>query len=162
MGWQCRKDLSFISLLASETSCLVSSRNTIETKRNDVRSYLLHVPLVLRSLSELPSEVYCSHWKKVRCLHPSLLIRSHERNADEDCSRVRTVSYFFPPRTMLRSFWCAAIAAATLKLLDPFKSGKIVLFAVSYDKVSILPHLSLSRSPPSPPLSPPLPHLELM
>ncbi|GAA5971664.1 hypothetical protein JCM21900_003889 [Sporobolomyces salmonicolor] len=44
------------------------------------------------------------------------------------------VSYFFPPRTMLRSFWCAAIAATTLKLLDPFKSGKIVLFAVSYDK----------------------------
>ncbi|GAA5922545.1 chloride channel protein [Sporobolomyces koalae] len=44
------------------------------------------------------------------------------------------VSYFFPPRTMLRSFWCAAIAATTLKFLDPFKSGKIVLFAVSYDK----------------------------
>ncbi|GAA5950393.1 hypothetical protein JCM3765_004530 [Sporobolomyces pararoseus] len=44
------------------------------------------------------------------------------------------VSYFFPPRTMLRSFWCAAIAATTLKFLDPFRKGQIVLFAVSYDK----------------------------
>ncbi|GAA6001698.1 hypothetical protein JCM10207_002272 [Rhodosporidiobolus poonsookiae] len=44
------------------------------------------------------------------------------------------VSYFFPPRTMLRSFWCAMVAAMTLKLLDPFKSGKIVLFAVTYDR----------------------------
>ncbi|GAA5957454.1 hypothetical protein JCM10213_001324 [Rhodosporidiobolus nylandii] len=44
------------------------------------------------------------------------------------------VSYFFPPRTMLRSFFCAMTAAVTLKLLDPFGSGKIVLFAVTYDK----------------------------
>ncbi|GAA5899900.1 hypothetical protein JCM6882_006997 [Rhodosporidiobolus microsporus] len=44
------------------------------------------------------------------------------------------VSYFFPPRTMLRSFWCAMTAAITLKLLDPFRSGKIVLFEVTYDR----------------------------
>ncbi|BGO96631.1 Chloride channel [Rhodotorula toruloides] len=44
------------------------------------------------------------------------------------------VSYYFPPRTMLRSFWCAMIAAMTLKMFDPFGSGKIVLFAVTYDK----------------------------
>jgi hypothetical protein len=37
---------------------------------------------------------------------------------------------------MLRSFWCAAIAATTLKFLDPFRKGQIVLFAVSYDKVN--------------------------
>ncbi|GAA6035182.1 hypothetical protein JCM8097_006407 [Rhodosporidiobolus ruineniae] len=44
------------------------------------------------------------------------------------------VSYFFPPRTMLRSFWCAMVAAMSLKLLDPFRSGKIVLFEVTYDR----------------------------
>ncbi|GAA5980042.1 hypothetical protein JCM10908_001509 [Rhodotorula pacifica] len=44
------------------------------------------------------------------------------------------VSYYFPPRTMLRSFWCAMIAAMTLKILNPFGSGKIVLFAVTYDR----------------------------
>lgn len=65
------------------------------------------------------------------------------------------VSYFFPPRTMIRSFWAAMIAAVTLKLLDrksrtvhaagrslayvsaqitAFRSGKIVLFAVTYDR----------------------------
>lgn len=35
---------------------------------------------------------------------------------------------------MLRSFWCAGFAAASLRFLDPFKTGKIVLFAVNYDR----------------------------
>ncbi|KAI5476133.1 voltage-gated chloride channel [Pseudohyphozyma bogoriensis] len=44
------------------------------------------------------------------------------------------VSYFFPPKVLFRSFFCAMIAAVTLKLLNPFGSGKIVLFAVTYDR----------------------------
>ncbi|KAG8904478.1 hypothetical protein FRB99_001690 [Tulasnella sp. 403] len=44
------------------------------------------------------------------------------------------VSYFFPPKVMWRSFWCAMIAAVTLKFLDPFGTGKLVLFQVTYDK----------------------------
>ncbi|KAF8806391.1 clc channel [Phlegmacium glaucopus] len=44
------------------------------------------------------------------------------------------VSYFFPSKVMWRSFFCAMIAAITLKLLDPFGTGKIVLFQVTYDK----------------------------
>lgn len=35
------------------------------------------------------------------------------------------------------SFFCAMIAAITLKVLDPFGTGKIVLFQVTYDKVCI-------------------------
>ncbi|KAF9529368.1 clc channel [Crepidotus variabilis] len=44
------------------------------------------------------------------------------------------VSYYFPPKVMWRSFFCAMIAAITLKILDPFGTGKLVLFQVSYDK----------------------------
>lgn len=33
-----------------------------------------------------------------------------------------------------RSFWTALVAVTTLKVLDPFGSGKIVLFQVTYDK----------------------------
>ena len=33
---------------------------------------------------------------------------------------------------MWRSFWCSAVAAITLKALDPFGTGKIVLFQVHY------------------------------
>ncbi|EGG13118.1 uncharacterized protein MELLADRAFT_46362 [Melampsora larici-populina 98AG31] len=44
------------------------------------------------------------------------------------------VSYFFPPRVMWRSCWCALVAAATLRVLDPFKTGKTVLFEVTYDR----------------------------
>ncbi|KAJ3504402.1 hypothetical protein NLJ89_g7954 [Agrocybe chaxingu] len=43
------------------------------------------------------------------------------------------VSYFFPPKVMWRSFFCAMIAAITLKMLDPFGTGKLVLFQVTYD-----------------------------
>ncbi|QRV93848.1 ClC voltage-gated chloride channel protein [Ceratobasidium sp. AG-Ba] len=44
------------------------------------------------------------------------------------------VSYFFPPKVMWRSFFCAMVAAATLKFMDPFGTGKIVLFQVTYTK----------------------------
>jgi hypothetical protein len=33
------------------------------------------------------------------------------------------------------SFFCAMIAAITLRALDPFGTGKLVLFQVTYDKV---------------------------
>lgn len=36
------------------------------------------------------------------------------------------------------SFFCATIAAITLKVLDPFGTGKLVLFQVTYDKVTRL------------------------
>ncbi len=69
------------------------------------------------------------------------------------------VSYFFPAKVMWRrcvkyiqdrhakfdtldfSFFCAMVAAMTLKFLDPFGSGKLVLFQVTYDKV----HLSFEH-----------------
>ncbi|KAI9483189.1 MAG: chloride channel [Benjaminiella poitrasii] len=44
------------------------------------------------------------------------------------------VSYYFPMKTMIRSYCCAAVAAIVLKITDPFGTGKIVLFQVSYDK----------------------------
>lgn len=44
------------------------------------------------------------------------------------------VSYFFPPKVMWRSFFCAMVAAMTLKVLNPFGTGKIVLFEVTYDR----------------------------
>lgn len=60
------------------------------------------------------------------------------------------VSYYFPAKAsvlsddiasltwgfqvMFRSFFCAMVAAATLRLLDPFGTGKIVLFQVTYDR----------------------------
>ncbi|CAG8463355.1 9168_t:CDS:10 [Acaulospora morrowiae] len=42
------------------------------------------------------------------------------------------VSYYFPSKTLVRSFFCAIVAAVTLKLIDPFNTGKIVMFQVSY------------------------------
>ena len=44
------------------------------------------------------------------------------------------VSYYFPIKTMIRSYCCAMVAAVVLKIMDPFGTGKIVLFQVSYDK----------------------------
>ncbi|SAL99342.1 hypothetical protein [Absidia glauca] len=44
------------------------------------------------------------------------------------------VSYYFPIKTMIRSYCCAMVAATVLKISNPFGTGKIVLFQVVYDK----------------------------
>ncbi|KAH8705747.1 putative voltage-gated chloride channel [Talaromyces proteolyticus] len=44
------------------------------------------------------------------------------------------LSYYFPDRTMWQSFVCATIAAVTLQALDPFHTGKIVLYQVTYTR----------------------------
>ncbi|CAG8449251.1 8998_t:CDS:10 [Scutellospora calospora] len=40
------------------------------------------------------------------------------------------VSYYFPFRTMWRSFFCAMVAAS----MNPYRTGKLVLFQVVYDR----------------------------
>lgn len=42
------------------------------------------------------------------------------------------VSYYFLPHQLFRIFFCAMMSALFLKFLDPYKTGKIVLFTVSY------------------------------
>lgn len=42
------------------------------------------------------------------------------------------VSYHFLPHHLFRIFFCAMMSALFLKFLDPYKTGKIVLFEVSY------------------------------
>jgi chloride channel 3/4/5 len=41
-------------------------------------------------------------------------------------------SYFFPAKTLFRTFFCCITAALTLKFLNPYGTGKIVLFEVRY------------------------------
>lgn len=57
------------------------------------------------------------------------------------------VSYYFPPKTMWRAFFCALVAATTVKLINPLASGKLVKFQVSYDTnwdtIEILPFMGL-------------------
>jgi chloride channel 3/4/5 len=36
------------------------------------------------------------------------------------------VSYYFPYKTMWRSFFCAMVAAIALKVMDPFRNNKLV------------------------------------
>ncbi|KAB8772373.1 hypothetical protein FH972_026663 [Carpinus fangiana] len=42
------------------------------------------------------------------------------------------LSYYFPDKTMWQSFVCAMIAAVTLQAFNPFRTGKLVLYQVSY------------------------------
>lgn len=42
------------------------------------------------------------------------------------------VSYYFLPHQLFRIFFCAMISALFLKFLDPYGTGKIVLFEVAY------------------------------
>ncbi|RWA12778.1 hypothetical protein EKO27_g2315 [Xylaria grammica] len=42
------------------------------------------------------------------------------------------LSYYFPDKTMWQSFVCAMTAAGILQALDPFRSGKLVLYQVKF------------------------------
>lgn len=42
------------------------------------------------------------------------------------------VSYYFPSKTLFRTFFCCIVAALFLKFLDPYGTGKIVIFEVRY------------------------------
>lgn len=44
------------------------------------------------------------------------------------------VAYFFPAKTLFRTFFCCISAALTLKFLNPYGNGKIVMFEVRYDR----------------------------
>ncbi|TGZ83274.1 hypothetical protein EX30DRAFT_329364 [Ascodesmis nigricans] len=44
------------------------------------------------------------------------------------------LSYYFPDKTMWQSFVCAMVAAVTLQYLDPFRTGKLVMYQVKYTK----------------------------
>ena len=42
------------------------------------------------------------------------------------------VSYYFPAKTLFRTFFCCIAAALSVKFLDPYGTGKIVIFEVRY------------------------------
>ena len=44
------------------------------------------------------------------------------------------VSYYFPPKTLFRTFFCCIAAALSLRFFNPYDTGKIVLFEVRYSK----------------------------
>ena len=42
------------------------------------------------------------------------------------------LSYYFPDKTMWAAFVCAMVAAVTLHAFDPFRTGKLVMYQVTY------------------------------
>lgn len=42
------------------------------------------------------------------------------------------LSYYFPDKTMWQSFVCAMVAAVTLQAFNPFRSGKLIMYQVTY------------------------------
>ncbi|KAI9202265.1 chloride channel [Polychytrium aggregatum] len=44
------------------------------------------------------------------------------------------ISSYFPYQTMWRSFFCAMVAAISLQLMNPFRTGKLVPFQVTYNR----------------------------
>lgn len=79
--------------------------------------------LQLRSVR--PSVVFCSAWRRSRT-------SSHQKLCGEGLQQI-TVNPSLSDHP--NSFFCAMIAAISLRFLDPFGTGKLVLFQVTYDKV---------------------------
>ncbi|OBZ70692.1 hypothetical protein A0H81_09370 [Grifola frondosa] len=47
---------------------------------------------------------------------------------------IEEMSSIFSIKTMWRSFFCALMATVTLSAMNPYRSGKLVLFSVTYDR----------------------------
>ncbi|GLB37818.1 putative chloride channel [Lyophyllum shimeji] len=47
---------------------------------------------------------------------------------------IEEMSHRFSIKTMWRSFFCALVATFTLSAMNPFRTGKLVLFQVTYDR----------------------------
>ncbi|THH05633.1 hypothetical protein EW145_g4647 [Phellinidium pouzarii] len=47
---------------------------------------------------------------------------------------IEEMSHTFSIKTMWRSFLCALVATVTLSTMNPFRTGKLVLFQVTYDR----------------------------
>ncbi|KZS98475.1 Cl-channel protein [Sistotremastrum niveocremeum HHB9708] len=47
---------------------------------------------------------------------------------------IEEMSHNFSIKTMWRSFLCALVATVTLSVMNPFRTGKLVLFQVTYDR----------------------------
>lgn len=44
------------------------------------------------------------------------------------------ISYYFPDRSMWQSFVCAMISSVSLQFIDPFRTGRLVLYQVVFDR----------------------------
>lgn len=63
----------------------------------------------------------------------SLEVRqSRKRAIERKLMNLKQLSYYFPDKTMWQSFVCAMVAAVTLQAFNPFRTGKLVLYQVTY------------------------------
>lgn len=61
-----------------------------------------------------------------------LLLLSITRLTPLRYAQEMTINY--PIKTMLRSFFCALVATVVLSAMNPFRTGKLVLFQVHFDR----------------------------
>jgi chloride channel 3/4/5 len=121
---------------------MTSSLGRTIQQASDARYSVLQVLRVSRSPLELPLAVSCSAWKRCLISSPQRLVLLHPKIISSEAVCPRSCGEGMPLRrsnllllTPRISFFCAMIAAMTLRFLDPFGTGKIVLFQVTYDRV---------------------------
>ncbi|PPQ98205.1 hypothetical protein CVT26_003457 [Gymnopilus dilepis] len=56
------------------------------------------------------------------------------KSASQLSTSVQEMSHTFSIKTMWRSMFCALVATFTLAAMNPFRTGKLVLFQVTYDR----------------------------
>lgn len=120
----------FIVVLVVEIFSHVSSRNMDKTKPRNVKFFQQQQQLVFQSLSVPRSVSRIEH--KQFCLGNFRQINfffSLKRIGGVLFS-LEEVSYYFPLKTLWRSFFCAMIASLTIKAFSPFENHNSGLFYV--------------------------------
>jgi chloride channel 3/4/5 len=84
---------------------------------------------------------WCAHRRHFVQLGRSVIFLPSEGNVEE--VNWLFLTWMIWTQLLFGSFFCAMIAAITLRLLDPFGTGKLVLFQVTYDKVNMIVNIFL-------------------
>lgn len=123
------------------------SRSTRTMKVREHIVYFFIAQSLTRYLSQTPRDPECCvrRWscRRLRCtyrrcsvqLGRSLVFLPCEGDVAEVRSSVACFHWLAHLSWFVNSFFCAMVAAMTLKFLDPFGSGQLVLFQVTYDRV---------------------------
>lgn len=89
----------------------------------------LRLLLAFLSPSGLHWAVFCSH------LVRSWPIWNHVFHKILTLALAEEISTFFPGSTLWQSFVCAVVAAITLQYVDPYNTGRLVLFQVTSSQI---------------------------
>ena len=121
-----RKDRSSILLVVAAISSPTSSRSTVGTRRRNARYSPQRLPPVFPlPLAHRSVRHACLPWRRSRFIDVLHFSGGVLFSLEE-------VSYYFPYKTLWRSFFCAMVGALVVRSINPYGNGHDIQFSIDY------------------------------